>query len=54
MGNLTKTELVTKGKKLGLSLKASSLKVDLEKAVAKAEKGKAKAISSPKKVSGED
>jgi hypothetical protein len=50
---MTKAELVKKGKTLGLNLSEKSLKVDLEKAVAKAEKSSGKATTSPKKANGE-
>jgi hypothetical protein len=52
MGTLTKAELIVKGKKLGLDLKASMLKGEMEKAIAKAERkpaSKAKASTHQRK-----
>lgn len=49
---MTKKDLIAKGKVLGLNLKESSLKADLEKAVTTAEK-KNKAIASKSKAGGE-
>jgi hypothetical protein len=46
---MTKKELVKTGKGLGLSLSEKSLKVDLEKAVAKAEKANTGKKSTAKK-----
>jgi hypothetical protein len=50
---MTKAELITKGKTLGLSLNNSMLKPELESAVAKAEKSAKKPTASSTKKSGE-
>ena len=50
--DLTKAELIAKGKKLGLTLKTTSLKGDLVKAVNKAEKANTTKVS-PVKAKGE-
>ena len=47
--DLTKAELIVKGKKLGLTLKTTSLKGDLVKAVNKAEKANTAKVSPVKK-----
>ena len=49
---MTKKELIAEGKTLGLNLKESSLKADLESAV-KTAKAKQKAKPSGKKAGGE-
>lgn len=50
MANLTKAELIAKGKSLGLTLKSSMLKAEMESAIKKAEKP---AKASQAKVRGE-